>query len=170
MRTHIYSRISKHLTAEGALTKLGALDEFFTNTEAAAWGGFLSTQARILKRLEENLRRNAGLSHAEYEVLLRLFSEDDRRLRIQALAAQSILSHSGTSRLIDRLEGAGLVERAGAEEDRRGAYAVLTEKGSQHFKQAARQHSALVRELFLEHFSPDELTTMGSFWGRLPDS
>lgn len=142
---------------------------FFTDAEAAAWGGLLSTHARLSKQLEENLRRTAGLSHAEYEVLLRLFSEDDGRLRIQALAAQSILTHSGTSRLVDRLEGAGLVERAGAEEDRRGAYAVLTEKGRDHFEQAARQHSAVVRELFLDHFSPAELETMGTFWARLHD-
>ena len=143
--------------------------EFFNNTEAGAWGGFLSTHARISKQLEENLRRTAGLSHAEYEVLLRLSVEDDGRLRIQALAAQSILSHSGTSRLIDRLEGAGLVERAGAEEDKRGAYAVLTKKGRKHFEEVARQHTDLVRRLFLNRFSPEELETIGSFWARLAD-
>lgn len=81
----------------------------FTSAEAAAWGGFLSTHGRLTKRLEENLRRTSGLSHAEYEVLLRLFREDEGRLRIEALAAKSVLAHSGTSRLIDRLEGAGLV-------------------------------------------------------------
>lgn len=140
---------------------------FFTSVEAAAWGGFLSAHARLSKRLEENLRRTSGLSHAEYEVLLRLFREDEGALRIQALAAQSILTHSGTSRLIDRLEGAGFVTRADASEDGRGAYAVLTEKGREHFIEAARQHTALVRELFLRHFSPEELQTMASFWARL---
>ncbi len=142
---------------------------FFSNTEAAAWGGFLSAHARLSKELEENLKQNAGLSHAEYELLLRLFTEEDGRLRIQALAAQSILTHSGTSRLIDRLETAGLVERAGAQEDKRGAYAVLTKQGRQHFEQAARQHTDLVRTLFLSRFSTEELQTMGSFWERLRD-
>lgn len=142
---------------------------FFTSTEAAAWGGFLSAHGRLSKRLEENLRRTSGLSHAEYEVLLRLFREDEGRLRIQALAAKSILTHSGTSRLIDRLEGAGLVKRADAEEDGRGAYAVLTEKGREHFIQAVHHHTALVRELFLSHFSPEELEMLGSFWTRLED-
>lgn len=142
---------------------------FFTSAEAAAWGGFLAAHGRLSKHLEENLRRTSGLSHAEYEVLLRLFREDEGRLRIQALAARSILTHSGTSRLIDRLEGAGLVKRAEAEEDGRGAYAVLTEKGREHFIEAARQHTTLVRELFLSHFTDDELGTMGSFWARLED-
>ncbi len=145
------------------------MEDFFTATEASAWGGFLSTHARLSKRLEENLRRTAGLSHAEYEVLLRLFREDSGRLRIQALAADSILTHSGTSRLVDRLEGAGLVDRVGAEEDKRGAYAVLTEHGRSHFVEAARQHTAFVREVFLNNFSSQELKAMGSFWGRLDD-
>lgn len=149
---------------------MGNLPAFFTSAEAAAWGGFLSTHGRLSKRLEENLRRTSGLSHPEYEVLLRLFRVDEGRLRIQSLAAKSILTHSGTSRLIDRLEGAGLVTRADAEEDGRGAYAVLTEKGRAHFIEAARQHTALVRELFLSRFSPDELKTMASFWARLDDN
>lgn len=143
------------------------MDDYFTDAEAAAWGGFLSTHGRLAKQLEVNLRRTAGLSHAEYEVLLRLFREDDGRLRIQALAAESILTHSGTSRLIDRLEGAGLVKRTNAEEDKRGAYAVLTDKGREHFMEAALQHTALVRELFLSHFSGAELKKMGAFWARL---
>ncbi len=145
------------------------MSEFFTPVEAAAWGGFLSTQGRLLKLLEENLRRNAGLSHAEYEVLLRLRIAEDNRLRIQELAADSILTHSGTSRLVDRLQGAGLVERAEAEDDKRGSYAVLTSKGRAHFEDAARQHTAFVRQQFLDHFSAEELKVMGSFWNRLPD-
>ena len=145
------------------------MDHFFTETQAAAWGGFLSVHGRLSKRLEENLRRTAGLSHAEYEVLLRLFLQEDGRLRIQALAANSVLTHSGTSRLVDRLQGAGLVERVGAEEDKRGAYAAITDHGREQFLKAAGQHTAFVRELFLDHFSPEELETMASFWGRLDD-
>lgn len=154
----------------GRWRKCGGVTAFFTSSEAAAWGGFLSTHGRLSKRIEENLRRVSGLSHAEYEVLLRLFREDDGRLRIQTLAAQSVLTHSGTSRLIGRLEKAGLVARAGAQEDGRGAYAVLTENGRDRFLDAARQHTAFVHELFLDHFTQDELETMGSFWARLEDA
>lgn len=90
-------------------------------------------------------------------------------MRIQAIAEQSVLTHSGTSRLIDRLEGAGLVEREEAEEDKRGFYVVLTAAGREHFKQAAQQHTAYVRELFLRHFTEDELKQLASFWARLGD-
>lgn len=145
------------------------MSAFFTSAEARAWGGFLSVHSRLNRRLEENLRRTSGLSHAEYEVLLRLFRSENGRLRIQTLAENSLLTHSGMSRLIDRLEGAGLVTRAEAQEDKRGAYAVLTNDGRTHFEDAARRHTALVRELFLAHFTEDELETMGSFWERLED-
>ncbi len=146
------------------------MDDFFTSAEAAAWGGFMSAHGQLSKRLEENLRRNAGLSHAEYEVLLRLFRQQDGRLRIQDLAEHSVLTRSGTSRLVDRLEGTGLVTRAGAEEDRRGAYAVLTEAGRDHFIQTAQRHTTLVRESFLSHFSTEELELLDSYWARLePD-
>ncbi len=141
----------------------------FSSAEARAWGGFLSTHSRLNRRLEENLRRTSGLSHAEYEVLLRLFRSEDGRLRIQTLAENSLLTHSGTSRLIDRLEGAGLVTRADAQEDGRGAYAVLTKAGRTLFEEAARQHTALVHDLFLSHFSEDELEAMASFWERLEE-
>ena len=145
------------------------MDDVFTPDEAAAWGGFLSVHSRLTKQLEENLRRTAGLSHAEYEVLLRLFLEESGRLRIQALAAKSVLSQSGTSRLVDRLEGAGLVERAEAPDDKRGADAVLTAEGRARFIEVARQHTGLVRELFLGKFSPDELAMMASYWARVPE-
>ena len=46
---------------------------------------------------------------------------------------------------------------------------VLTDEGRRHFEHTARQHTTLVRQLFLDHFSADELETMGSFWARLDD-
>ena len=144
--------------------------DFFTGPEAAAWGGFISLSSKLSKQLEENLRRSAGLSHAEYEVLLRLVRSDDGRLRIQTLAANSVLTHSGTSRLVDRLEGAGFVERANAEEDKRGAYVVLTKQGREHFMAAAANHTALVHKLFLDHYSNDELETMAALWTRLDEA
>ena len=143
------------------------MTDLFTKSEAAAWGGLVSTHGRLFKQLEDNLRRNAGISHAEYEVLLRLSLVRTEGMRIQALAARSVLTHSGTSRLVDRLEAAGYVEKTDAKEDGRGAYVVITPRGEEHFKDTARHHVALVRELFLSHFSPEELDLMASFWTRV---
>lgn len=118
-------------------------------------------------RIEHDLRRKSGITHAEFEVLLRLCFATNSRARIQDLAAASVLTRSGTSRVVERLVRAGYVERAGAEEDGRGAYAVLTKVGREHFLTAARQHVALVRREFLSKFSDAELEQMASFWRRI---
>lgn len=146
------------------------MDTFFSSIQAQAWGGFITAHGRISKQLEDDLRKTSDLSHAEYEVLLRLFRSEGGRLRIQTLAAESVLTHSGTSRLVDRLEAAGHVYRAEADEDRRGAYAVLTDEGRRFFVEAARRHTALVHELFLDHFSEADLALMSKLWTQLPKS
>ena len=143
------------------------MSDLFTKLEVAAWGGLVGAQGRLFLRIEDDLRRQFGLTHAEFEVLLRLCFAPSSRARIQDLAAASLLTRSGTSRVVERLVRAGHVERAGAEEDGRGAYAVLTKAGRDHFLTAARQHVALVRREFLSKFSAAELEQMASFWRRI---
>src|SRR5262245_47012726 len=96
-----------------------AVVDGFSPTEHDAWGGFLKTYARIYRLVEADLLEHSRLSHVEFEVLLRLWWEEGHRLRIQELAARSILTRSGMSRVVERLEEAGLVRREGAVEDRR---------------------------------------------------
>lgn len=165
MITNACARI--YLTPQPELSMLCSVKDLFTKLESAAWGGLVSTQGRLFKKIEDDLRRKSGITHAEFEVLLRLVFAPSARLRIQELASMSALTHSGTSRLVDRLVGSGFVERAHAEEDGRGAYAVLTREGRAHFNIAARQHVALVRSVFLSHFSRKELEQMASFWERI---
>ncbi|MFO0644088.1 MAG: MarR family transcriptional regulator [Polyangiaceae bacterium] len=145
------------------------MGELFTKLERAAWGGFVVAQGRLFQRIEDDLRRKFGITHAELEVLLRLAFEGNGRARIQDLSARSLLSRSGTSRAVDRLVRAGYVDRVGAEEDGRGAYAVLTTRGRTHFLAAAKAHVALVRRDFLSHFSADEQETLAGFWRRIAD-
>lgn len=146
------------------------MSELFTKRERAAWGGLIATQARIFRRIEDDLRHGFGLTHAEFEVLLRLAKAQDGRLRIQDLAARSLITRSGTSRAVDRLARAGHVAREGAEEDGRGAYAVLTDAGREHFLAAAKDHVALVRRELLSRFTDDELDTLAGFWRRLEEA
>jgi DNA-binding MarR family transcriptional regulator len=97
-------------------------------------------------------------------VLLRLSWAEDHRLRLQDLEARAIMSRSGISRIVERLEKAGLVTREAAAEDRRGAYAVLTRKGRTEFGRALHAHVALVRRSFLCLYSERELKQMAAFW------
>ena len=108
----------------------------FSQLEREAWGGFLSAYAFIYRIVEEDLQSHSQVTHVEFEILLRLSWAENQRMRIQDLAAQSLLTRSGVSRAISRLEEAGLVAREEASEDRRGSYAMLTKEGAKRFQNA----------------------------------
>ncbi|MFO0600972.1 MAG: MarR family transcriptional regulator [Myxococcaceae bacterium] len=139
----------------------------FDELERAAWGGFIVTQSKVFAAIELDLRKRFGVTHTEFEVLLRLSFAPGGKKRILELAEQSLLSRSGTSRAVERLVRAGHVEREGASEDGRGAYAVLTARGREHFMKAAAEHVALVRREFLGHFTRSELKTLAAAWDRV---
>jgi len=145
------------------------MTDVLTRREIAAWAGFVTTQGRVFRAIEDDLRERAGLTHPEYEILLRLDGAPGHRERIQTLAAISLLSRSGVSRAVDRLARAGHVRRVDAEEDGRGAYAVLTETGHAHFRAARADHLRLVKALFVDRFSDEELDLLARFWERFRD-
>jgi DNA-binding MarR family transcriptional regulator len=88
-------------------------------------------------------------------------------MRMSDLATSVLLSQSGLTRLIDRLVGAGSVERTRCEEDRRGLNAELTGQGSVRLERARPTHLAGVRNSFLDHFDESELCTLAGFWERV---
>lgn len=139
----------------------------FTEIEQNAWGGFLGTYARMNRMIEEDLQSHSNITHVEFEILLRLSWSENKKMRIQDIAAQSVLTRSGVSRVVERLEKAGLVTREEASEDRRGAYAVLTEEGAIRFQTAIQKHVEFVRKNFLSLFGEEELNQMAGFWKRL---
>ena len=89
------------------------------------------------------------------------------RMRMCDLAEQAQLSRSGLTRLADRLEKEGLLERCSCEHDARGAYACLTELGRERLGAARGTHLAVVREQFLSRFSEDELGALAELWDRI---
>jgi DNA-binding MarR family transcriptional regulator len=148
------------------------MENDFTKLEKGAWGGLLGLHGRMMRAIEADLQSRCHISHVEFEILLRLSWAENRRLRIQDIAAQSVLTRSGISRLIERLEGAGLLRREQAAEDKRGAYAILTDAGMGRFHEALGGHIALVRREFLQNYSDDELALIAGFWRRqsFPDA
>jgi DNA-binding MarR family transcriptional regulator len=145
------------------------MENDFTRLEQDAWGGLLGMYGRMFRKIDADLQARFRITHVEFEILLRLSWADDHRLRIQDLAARSVLTRSGMSRAVERLERAGFVTRVGASEDRRGAYAVLTESGLGHFRAALQTHVAFVRRHFLSAFSETELEHMANFWRRVEE-
>jgi len=138
-----------------------------TDEERDAWTGFLHAHAAITRALDDDLREHHGLAYNSFEVLALLALADDQRLRMAELADQLVFTRSGVTRLIERLERDGYVERFDADDDARGVYAQLTEQGFDAFEAAAVTHVAILRELFYGKLEPGELGRLRRFWERL---
>ncbi len=137
------------------------------DTRLAAWRTFLVAHARLTRLLDDELQAEHHLSLAEYDALLQLAEADGRRLRMNQLADLVVLSRSGITRLIDRLEVDGLVERTACVTDARGAEAVLTDKGLARLRAAARTHLRGIDTHFLAHVERDELAAIERSLGRV---
>src|SRR4051794_23661321 len=110
--------------------------------EMAAWRGLLRTHARVLAALDAELEQTHGLAVPEYEVLLVLNESGDKHLRMSELADAALLTRSGMTRLVDRLERQGLVRRERWAADGRGTYAGITPEGAGRFAEARPHPSA----------------------------
>jgi DNA-binding MarR family transcriptional regulator len=135
--------------------------------ELAAWRGMLRAHAELTKELDAELAREHDLPLSSYEVLLYLADAPDGRMRMAELADSVLLSRSGLTRLVDRLEREGLLKRERCESDARGYFAEITTKGRRLFDAARRTHLDGVRARFLSRFSRDELLAMGALWQKL---
>jgi DNA-binding MarR family transcriptional regulator len=136
-------------------------------SELAAWRGFLRVHARLLRELDAQLLAAHGLSVSSYEVLLFLADSDGGSMRMSGLADSVLLSRSGLTRLVDRLEREGLVRRERCDSDARGLNAVITAAGRRRFASARRTHLAGVRELFLDPLGERGQAQLASLLGRL---
>jgi DNA-binding MarR family transcriptional regulator len=123
----------------------------------AAWGAFVRAHARVTRELERELQGEQELSLADFEVLYQLAAADGRRLRMSELADRLLLSRSGATRLVDRLESVGYVARASCATDRRGLWAHLTERGLGRLQAATPTHLRGVSEHFLDRIPTGEL-------------
>jgi DNA-binding MarR family transcriptional regulator len=135
--------------------------------ELAAWRGMLRAHAALVRALDAELEEAHDLPLTHYDVLIYLRSAPDRRLRMAELADSVLLSRSGVTRLVDRLEREGLIERDSCSSDGRGCFAVLTDRGEALLARARPTHLAGVRRRFLSHFSEDELAVMAEGWNRV---
>jgi DNA-binding Lrp family transcriptional regulator len=147
-------------SAERPLTPPGdqsaaALGDDLAPAELAAWRGMLRVHAALAKLLDAELTRAHDLPLSSYEVLITLRAAPGKRCRMAELADRVLLSRSGMTRLVDRLERDGLLER------------VLTQTGEELLAAARPTHLAGVRDRFLQHFSQGELAEMAGYWERV---
>jgi len=115
----------------------------------AAWMTLLQAHAAVVAALGEKLERERGLPLSWYEVLIQLAAAPEGKLRMQDLARSVLLSKSGVTRLVDRMEQMGLVERSACTSDRRVIYAGISERG----RTKLRESLPVFVEGFEEHFA-----------------
>jgi DNA-binding MarR family transcriptional regulator len=135
--------------------------------ELAAWRGFLRVHAALLRELDAELQARHDLPLSSYEVLLFLEDAPRHRLRMARLAESVLLSLSGVTRLVERLQRDGLVRKEACASDGRGFYAVLTDAGLERLAEARPTHLRGVRDRFLSRFSSEELGHLAGQWDRI---
>jgi DNA-binding MarR family transcriptional regulator len=133
-------------------------------------GLLVEAHAGLAAALLPSLEDGHGLTAQWFEVLLRLVRSPGERLRMSDLAAQTTLSASGLTRVVDRLEAQGLVERQACPTDRRGWFAVLTDAGRARILGAVPGHVAEVRALLDRAFDDDERAAFSALVRRLRDT
>jgi|SRR2546423_535503 DNA-binding MarR family transcriptional regulator len=134
------------------------------------WERLIRAHSGIVARLEEEMERAQGLSLRWYEVLLHLSRAPDGAMRMQDLADLALQSKSGLTRVVDRMEEAGLVTRQTCPSDRRGVLAVVTPEGRRRFRRAAALHVRGIERHFGRHLSAAEPAALRSLVDRLLQS
>ncbi|MGW5125015.1 MarR family winged helix-turn-helix transcriptional regulator [Streptomyces sp. NPDC004069] len=132
----------------------------------ATYGRLVETRSHLERRLGAAMRTEVGLPHLWFEVLIRLARSERGQLTMSALADQIVLTTGGVTRLIDRIQAAGYVERCPCVTDRRIAYAAITDAGHDVLARAAAGHVRNLRATFAR-FSEDDLATLDHLLDRL---
>jgi DNA-binding MarR family transcriptional regulator len=125
--------------------------------EEAVIRAFARVMQVMPRALHAALEREQRMSLSEYTVLRMLSEQPDRRLRMSELAAACDMSLSRMTRLVSKLESAGLLLRVPCESDARGANALLTDAGLLRLQQAWPTHLASVRRYVMDHLDDVDL-------------
>ncbi len=132
------------------------------------WIRFLRAHAALTRQLSTRLEGEHGLTLSDFDVLAQLYFAPDRALRRIDIARQVLLTASGITRLLERLERAGWVEKRNCATDARVTYAVLTQEGMRKFEAARASHVADLDELFGSRLTADERARLDELLAKLP--
>ncbi|MCZ2804409.1 MarR family transcriptional regulator [Modestobacter sp. VKM Ac-2983] len=128
--------------------------------EQRAWRAWLYSWMLLDDRLDRELTRETGISHAYYEILVQLSETEGRQLRMSELAERCLSSRSRLSHAVSRLEERGWVRRQVCPDDGRGQLAVLTDEGFAALEGAAPVHVESVRSHLFDQLSPEQVAAM----------
>jgi DNA-binding MarR family transcriptional regulator len=138
----------------------------FDREEFLAWRGLIRLRETVTREIDERLRRKGLVSLADYGVLITLVTEPSLRLRMSDLGARRMLTPSGITRVVVKLEQEGLVRREPDPADGRAAFAVLTKKGLTALRRAQSVHHATVRELYVGRLARRDLKELARLFEK----
>jgi DNA-binding MarR family transcriptional regulator len=124
-----------------------------------AWRLFFESALALIDVLDAELERDAGIPLRWYDVLVKL-EETPGGLRMNELANRILYSKSGFTRVIDRMEEAGLVRRVRPENDRRSILVLLTDEGRTTMERARRHHRHAIEQHFSRHLSDTDVKAL----------
>ena len=131
-----------------------------------AWLALIRTHARLWDQLEAQMRRDHGLTIARYDVLAQLDGAGGQ-LRLNELASSMVLSPSGLSKLLDRMQASELIRRESDPEDARSTFAVITPRGRALVKKARRTHHGVLQQRFGDALDDADIADLTRIMGRL---
>ncbi|MGW3649653.1 MarR family winged helix-turn-helix transcriptional regulator [Streptomyces sp. NPDC000878] len=125
--------------------------------EQRAWLAYVDFSTHLTDHLNRQLRRDAGLTHADYSLLAHLASVPDRALTMSELAERLRITRSRLTHAVTRLQQAGHVDRRDDPANRRNQLAVLTELGQELLERAAPGHVDAVRRAVFDALTPEQV-------------
>jgi DNA-binding MarR family transcriptional regulator len=134
-----------------------------------AWRDVFEAHAAIMELLATELKDEVGISVIEYDVLLHL-SEMSHPVRMHELAEAVVISKSGLTRVVDRMESNGLLARLPIARDRRSTAIELTRPGERVFQDARRVHRRGIKRYFIDHLSEEDAKVIRRVFGVARDA
>lgn len=133
--------------------------------EVQAWQALVAAYGRSIRYMDHDLRARHGMPIGEFEALLHVAMAG--KILQKDLAERLFLTRAGATRLIDRLQVAGLVSRTSSSDDRRAKFVSLTAAGRTTFDSMAKTHIAHIKHIFEARFNSHELRVLHELLGRL---
>ncbi len=143
------------------------MPELIDDRDLRVWRAFLTAHARVIARIDSELGRRSLIPLDWYDLLVAIQLSPTRRLRLKDLAAQLLLTRSNATRLADRLQAQGLIERTPDPADRRGTYALLTPAGRGALRRAWPVYARAIEHHFLDLLDGDERIVIGGALERI---
>ncbi len=147
--------------------RLPVVDEGLEQRRNVCWRSFLTAHAALIDRIEDDLAEAEVLPLSWYDVLLALYEAPEHRLRMHELASAILVTRGGLTRLVGRIEKAGLLGRKADPADGRGLYAALTEEGLEALRTTWPVYARGIAEHFGRHLSDEEVEILDRAFCRV---